>query len=165
MKSNKFIAAAVAATLALTSCDKREEQYEQDLINACNVKAMTGIEVHWRAISVCTGRDTSGVKKFASCYVVNIANLPEVDDVRYDDYEFYAMIDGRKVTGGSFIHDGLQAITENLVYNLVYDQFSHNELNLIIPIDNLYNARFYVDADGNTRELSLGEVYEGIQND
>ena len=164
MKSNKFIAAAVADTLALTSCDKREEQYELDRINACNVKAMTGIEVHWRAISYCTGLDTSGVKKFASCYVVNIANLPEVDDVRYDDYEFYAMIDGRKVTGGSFIHDGLQAITENLVYNLVYDQFSHNELNLIIPIDKLYDAKFYVDADGNTRELRLDEVYEGVQN-
>ena len=164
MKSNKFIAAAVAATLALTSCDKREEQYELDRINACNVKAMTGIEVAWRAYSVCTGLDTSGVKNFASCYVVNIANLPEVDDVRYDDYEFYAMIDGRKVTGGSFIHDGLQAITENLVYNLVYDQFSHNELNLIIPIDKLYDAKFYVDADGNTRELRLDEVYEGVQN-
>ena len=164
MKSNKFIAAAVAATLALTSCDKREEQYELDRINACNVKAMTGIEVAWRAYSVCTGLDTSGVKKFASCYVVNIANLPEVDDVRYDDYEFYAMIDGRKVTGGSFIHDGLQAITENLVYNLVYAQFSHNELNLIIPIDKLYDAKFYVDADGNTRELRLDEVYEGVQN-
>ena len=164
MKNNKFIAMAVAATLALTSCDKREEQYELDRINACNVKAMTGIEVHWRAISICTGLDTSGVKKFASCYVVNIANLPEVNDVRYDDYEFYAMIDGRKVTGGSFTHDGLQAITENLVYNLVYDQFSHNELNLIIPIENLYDAKFYVDADGNTRELRLDEVYEGIQN-
>ena len=164
MKINKWIGVAVAATLALTSCDKREEQYELDRINACNVKAMTGIEVHWRAISYCTGLDTSGVKKFASCYVVNIANLPEVDDVRYDDYEFYAMIDGRKVTGGSFIHDGLQAITENLVYNLVYDQFSHNELNLIIPIDKLYDAKFYVDADGNTRELRLDEVYEGVQN-
>ena len=164
MKSNKFIAAAVAATLALTSCDKREEQYELDRINACNVKAMTGIEVAWRAISTCTGRDTSGVKKFASCYVVNIANLPEVDDVRYDDYEFYAMIDGRKVTGGAMITNGLNIISADLVYNLVFDQFSHNELNLIIPINNLYDAKFYVDAGGNTRELSLGEVYEGVQN-
>ena len=165
MKSNKFIAAAVAATLALTSCDKREEQYELDRINACNVKAMTGIEVHWRAISYCTGLDTSGVKKFASCYVVNIANLPEVNDVRYDDYEFYAMIDGRKVTGGDFITNGLNDITANLVHSLVYDQFSHNELNLIIPIQNLYDAKFYVDAGGNTRELRLDEVYEGILND
>jgi len=164
MKSNKFIAAAVAATLALTSCDKREEQYELDRINACNVKAMTGIEVHWRAISICTGLDTSGVKKFASCYVVNIGNLPEVNDVRYDDYEFYAVIDGRKVTGGTMISNGLNTITTDLVYDLVFDQFSHNELNLIIPIYNLYDAKFYVDAGGNTRELRLDEVYEGIQN-
>ena len=82
MKANKWIGVAVAATLALTSCDKREEQYELDRINSCNVKAMTGIEVHWRAISTCTGRDTSGVKKYASCYVVNIGALPEVLHVR-----------------------------------------------------------------------------------
>ena len=164
MKNNKFIAIAVAATLALTSCDKREEQYEQDMINSCNVKAMTGIEVHWRAYSTCTGLDTSGVKKFASCYVVNIANLPEINDVRYDDYEFYAMIDGRKVTGSAMISNGLNIITTDLVYNLVFDQFSHNELNLIIPIDKLYDAKFYVDADGNTRELRLDEVYECVKN-
>ena len=41
MKSNKFIAAAVAATLALTSCESRQEQYEQDLVDACNVKIMS----------------------------------------------------------------------------------------------------------------------------
>ena len=153
MKSNKFIATMVAATLALTSCDKREEQYELDRINACNVKAMTGIEVYWRAISVCTGQDTSGVKKYASCYVVNIANLPEINDVRYDDYEFYAIIDGRKVTGSAMITNGLNIVSSEFVYNLVFDQFSHNDLNLVIPIKDLYSAKFYVDAGGNTREL------------
>ena len=162
MKNNKFIAMAVAATLALTSCDKREEQYELDRINACNVKAMTGIEVHWRAISNCTGLDTSGVKKYASCYVVNIGNLPEVNDVRYDDYEFYAMIDGRKVTGSTMITNGLNIVSSEFVYNLVFDQFSHNDLNLVIPIKDLYSAKFYVDAGGNTRELRLDEVYEGL---
>ena len=35
MKNNKFIAAAVAATLALASCESRQEQYEQDLLDAC----------------------------------------------------------------------------------------------------------------------------------
>ena len=162
MKANKWIGVAVAATLALTSCDKREEQYELDRINSCNVKAMTGIEVHWRAISTCTGRDTSGVKKYASCYVVNIGALPEVDDVRYDDYEFYAMIDGRKVVGSAMITNGLDIVSSEFVYNLVFDQFSHNDLNLVIPIKDLYNAKFYVDAGGNTRELRLDEVYEGL---
>ena len=162
MKVNKWIGVAVAATLALTSCDKREEQYELDRINSCNVKAMTGIEVHWRAVSTCTGRDTSGVKKYASCYVVNIGALPEVDDVRYDDYEFYAMIDGRKVVGSAMITNGLNIVSSDLVYNLVFDQFSHNDLNLVIPIKDLYSAKFYVDAGGNTRELRLDEVYEGL---
>ena len=161
MKINKWIGVAVAATLALTSCDKREEQYELDRINSCNVRAMTGIEVHWRAISTCTGRDTSGVKKFASCYVVNVAVLPEINDVRYDEYEFYAIIDGRKVTGGSFIDNGLQELTASIVYNLVFYQFTVDDLNLIIPINKLYEAKFYIDAKGETRELRLDQVYEG----
>ena len=164
MKNNKFIAMAVAATLALTSCDKREEQYEQDMINSCNVKAMTGVEVHWRAYSTCTGLDTSGVKEYVSCYVVNIGKLPEIDDVRYDDYEFYAKINGEKVNGGSFITNSLDHLTANRVYNLVFEQFSHDELNLIIPIDKLYDAKFYVNANGNTRELRLDEVYRGLDN-
>tara|TARA_R100000458_G_scaffold46428_1_gene44897 strand:+ start:220 stop:714 length:495 start_codon:yes stop_codon:yes gene_type:complete len=164
MKNNKFIAMAVAATLALTSCDKREEQYEQDMINSCNVKAMTGIEVHWRAYSVCTGLDTSGIKEYASCYVVNIGKLPEINDVRYDDYEFYAMIDGKKVIGSAMITNKLNIIASDLVYDLVFDQFSHDELNLIIPIEKLYNAKFYVSTNGNTRELRLDEVYRGLDN-
>ena len=161
MKINKWIGVAVAATLALTSCDKREEQYELDRINSCNVRAMTGIEVHWRAISTCTGRDTSGVKKFASCYVVNVAVLPEINDVRYDEYEFYAMIDGRKITGGGMITNGLNIVTADLVYDLVFDQFTVDDLNLIIPINKLYEAKFYIDAKGETRELRLDQVYEG----
>ena len=161
MKINKWIGVAVAATLALTSCDKREEQYELDRINSCNVRAMTGIEVHWRAISTCTGRDTSGVKKFASCYVVNVAVLPEINDVRYDEYEFYAVVDDRKITGGGMITNGLNIVTADLVYDLVFDQFTVNVLNLIIPINKLYEAKFYIDAKGETRELRLDQVYEG----
>ena len=134
----KWIGGAVLATLALTSCERRQEQYEQDLINSCNVKAMTGITVTTTAVSTCTGNDTSWTNQFASCYVVNIGSLPEVDDVRYDTYSFYAVINGKKVVGGEAILD---------------------ELNIIIPIELLYSAKFYVDAGGNTRELQLKEVY------
>ena len=152
-------------TLALlSSCSKREDQYEQDLINSCYVDIMSDNSVTTYAYSICSGKDTTFTINFGVAMCINIANLPSIDDVRYDDYEFYAMIDGRKVTGGSMITNGLNIISTELVYNLVFDQFSHNELNLIIPINDLYDAKFYVDADGNTRELRLDEVYEGVQN-
>ena len=96
MKINNFIAAAVAATLALTSCESRQEQYEQDLLDACNVKIMSDNYVKTTAISSCTGLDTSWTVDFGVAYAVNIANLPGIDDVRYDEYEFYAMLDGRR---------------------------------------------------------------------
>ena len=155
----KWIGGAVLATLALTSCENRQEQYEQDLINSCNVRAMTGITVTTTAVSTCTGNDTSWTNQFASCYVVNIGSLPEVDDVRYDTYSFYAVINGKKVVGGEAILDELNRLSANIVENAVYSQFSVNDLNIIIPIELLYSAKFYVDAGGNTRELQLKEVY------
>ena len=105
MMNNKFIATAVAATLALTSCESRQEQYEQDLLDACNVKIMSDNYVKTTAISSCTGLDTSFTVDFGVAYVVNVANLPGIDDVRYDDYEFYAMLDGRKVKGFQNLKD------------------------------------------------------------
>ena len=155
----KWIGGAVLATLALSSCENRQEQYEQDLINSCNVKAMTGITVTTTAVSTCTGNDTSWTNQFASCYVVNIGSLPEVDDVRYDTYSFYAVINGKKVIGGEAILDELNRLSAGIVENSVYSQFSVNDLNIIIPIELLYSAKFYVDAGGNTRELQLKEVY------
>ena len=155
----KWIGGAVLATLALSSCENRQEQYEQDLINSCNVKAMTGITVTTTAVSTCTGNDTSWTNQFASCYVVNIGSLPEVDDVRYDTYSFYAVINGKKVIGGEAVLDELNRLSANIVENAVYSQFSVNDLNIIIPIELLYSAKFYVDAGGNTRELQLKEVY------
>tara|TARA_R110002020_G_scaffold253853_3_gene467473 strand:+ start:331 stop:804 length:474 start_codon:yes stop_codon:yes gene_type:complete len=155
----KWIGGAVLATLALTSCENRQEQYEQDLINSCNVRAMTGITVTTTAVSTCTGNDTSWTNQFASCYVVNIGSLPEVDDVRYDTYSFYAVINGKKVIGGEAVLDELNRLSANIVENAVYSQFSVNDLNIIIPIELLYSAKFYVDAGGNTRELQLKEVY------
>jgi hypothetical protein len=148
--------------LGLASCESREDQYYEDMINSCVVKAMTGIEVHWRAYSTCTGRDTSGVKEFASCYVVNIGVLPEVEDVRYSEYEFYAMIDGQKIVGGQMVLNGLQEETAGQVYGLVFDQFSHNELNLLIPLYLLGDAEFYVETPGNIRQIQLGEIYRGV---
>ena len=155
----KWIGGAVLATLALSSCENRQEQYEQDLINSCNVRAMTGITVTTTAGSTCTGNDTSWTNQFASCYVVNIGSLPEVDDVRYDTYSFYAVINGKKVIGGEAVLDELNRLSANIVENAVYSQFSVNDLNIIIPIELLYSAKFYVDAGGNTRELQLKEVY------
>ena len=155
----KWIGGAVLATLALSSCENRQEQYEQDLINSCNVRAMTGITVTTTDVSTCTGNDTSWTNQFASCYVVNIGSLPEVDDVRYDTYSFYAVINGKKVVGGEAILDELNRLSANIVENAVYSQFNVNDLNIIIPIELLYSAKFYVDAGGNTRELQLKEVY------
>ena len=160
MKNSKFIAAAVAATLALTSCDKREDQYEQDLINACSVKIMSDNSVTTRAISSCTGLDTSWTVNFGVAYVVNIANLPEIDDVRYDSFEFYAELNGRKIVGFSSLKGQISELAGTLIQANIHAQLSgHDELAVYLLHENMYDAKFYVETTNNKREVKLTEVY------
>ncbi len=160
MKNNKFIAAAVAATLALTSCDKREEQYEQDLIDACGVKIMSDNSVTTRAISSCTGLDTSWTVNFGVAYVVNIANLPEISDVRYDSFEFYAELNGEKIVGFSSLKDQISGMASSFIQGNISAQLSgHDELAVYLLHENMYNAKFYVETANNKREVKLKEVY------
>jgi hypothetical protein len=160
MKNNKFIAAAVAATLALTSCDKREEQYEQDLIDACGVKIMSDNSVSTYAVSSCTGRDTSFTVNFGVAYVVNIANLPEIDDVRYDSFEFYAELNGEKIVGFSSLKDQISGMASSFIQGNISAQLSgHDELAVYLLHENMYNAKFYVETANNKREVKLKEVY------
>jgi len=160
MKNNKFIATAVAATLALTSCDKREEQYEQDLIDACGVKIMSDNSVSTYAVSSCTGRDTSFTVNFGVAYVVNIANLPEIDDVRYDSFEFYAELNGEKIVGFSSLKDQISGMASSFIQGNISAQLSgHDELAVYLLHENMYNAKFYVETADNKREVKLKEVY------
>ena len=156
----KKIILMLAVGLGLTSCDKREEQYEQDLINSCTVKIMGDNYVTARAISSCTGLDTSWTVQFGVAMCINIANLPEVDDVRYDDYEFYAMVNGRKTVGMQGIKDQISDRAMAIIDGNITMQLSgHTDLAVYLLAENYYNAEFYVEADGVTRKLSLSEVY------
>ena len=160
MKNNKFIAAAVAATLALASCESRQEQYEQDLLDACNVKIMSDNSVTTRAISSCTGLDTSWTVNFGVAYVVNIANLPEIDDVRYDSFEFYAELNGRKIVGFSSLKGQISELAGTLIQGNIHAQLSgHDELAVYLLHENMYDAKFYVETTNNKREVKLTEVY------
>jgi|TARA_B100000900_G_C20227070_1_gene572281 hypothetical protein len=160
MKNNKFIAMAVATTLALTSCESRQEQYEQDLINACNVKIMSDNSVTTRAISSCSGLDTSWTVNFGVAYVVNIANLPEINDVRYDSFEFYAELNGEKIVGFSSLKNQISGIASSFIKGNIHAQLSgHDELAVYLLHENMYNAKFYVETTNNKREIKLTEVY------
>ena len=161
MKTNNFIAAAVAATLALSSCESRQEQYEQDLLDARNVKIMSDNYVKTTAISSCTGLDTSFTVDFGVAYAVNIANLPGIDDVRYDDYEFYAMIDGRKVKGFQNLKDQVNDRVQGLIDGNINVQLSgHTDLAVYLLHENMYKAQFFIEnGDGQLFELQLKEVY------
>ena len=158
---NNFIATAVAATLALTSCESRQEQYEQDLLDACNVKIMSDNYVKTTATSSCTGLDTSFTVDFGVAYAVNVANLPGIDDVRYDDYEFYAMLDGRKVKGFQNLKDQISERAQGLIDGNINVQLSgHTDLAVYLLHENMYKAQFFVEnSDGQIFELQLKEVY------
>ena len=159
MKTNNFIIAAVAATLALTSCEKNDELFED--LRSPQVKILKDNSVTTTAISKCTGLDTSWTVGFGVAYVVNIANIPGIDDVRYDEYSFYAMIDGKKIKGFQGVKDQISGIAEGLIDGHFAVEFSgHTDLAVYLLEENMYKAQFFVEnSNGQLYEVKLTEVY------
>ena len=159
MKLNNFIASAVVATLALTSCEKTD--YDVQFDRDTHVKIMSDNSVTSYAVSSCTGKDTSFTVDFGVAMCINVANLPGIDDVRYDDYEFYAMLDGRKVKGFQNLKDQVSKFSQGLIEGNINMQLSgHNDLAVYLLHENMYKAQFFVEnGDGQIFELQLKEVY------
>jgi len=159
MKLNNFIATAVAATLALTSCEKTD--YDVQFDRDAHVKIMSENYVKTTAISSCTGLDTSWTVDFGVAMCINVANLPGINDVRYDEYEFYAMLDGRKVKGFQNLKDQISDRTQGLIDGNINVQLSgHTDLAVYLLHENMYKAQFFVEnGDGQLFELQLKELY------
>jgi len=159
MIKSKFIASAVAATLALTSCEKTD--YDVQFDRDTHVKIMSDNSVSTYAVSTCTGNDTSFVVDFGVAMCINVANLPGIDDVRYDKYEFYAMLDGRKVKGFQNLKDQISDRAQGLIDGNINVQLSgHTDLAVYLLHENMYKAQFFVEnGDGQIFELQLKEVY------
>jgi len=159
MKINNFIATAVAATLALTSCEKTD--YDVQFDRDAHVKIMSENYVKTTAISSCTGLDTSFTVDFGVAMCINVATIPGIDDVRYDEYEFYAMLDGRKVKGFQNLKDQISDRTQGLIDGNINVQLSgHTDLAVYLLHENMYKAQFFVEnGDGQLFELQLKELY------
>ena len=159
MMNNKFIATAVAATLALTSCEKTD--YDVQFDRDTHVKIMSENSVSTYAVSSCTGKDTSFTVDFGVAMCINVANLPGIDDVRYDDYEFYAMLDGRKVKGFQNLKDQISDKAQNIIDGNINVQLSgYTDLAVYLLHENMYKAQFFVEnGEGQIFELQLKEVY------
>jgi hypothetical protein len=161
MKINNFIASAVAATLALTSCESRQEQYEQDILNSCNVNIMSQNNLTITAKSSCTGLDTTFTTNFGIATAINVGVLPGIDDVRYDYYDFYALVDGKKVSGFEDLKESIGEKYQTVIEGNIDAQLSnHSELAVYLLHENMYNAQFFVEnGDGQLFELKLNEIY------
>ena len=159
MKINNFIATAVAATLALTSCEKTD--YDVQFDRDAHVKIMSENYVKTTAISSCTGLDTSFTVDFGVAMCINVATIPGIDDVRYDEYEFYAMLDGRKVKGFQNLKDQISDRTQGLIDGNINVQLSgHTDLAVYLLHENMYKAQFFIEnGDGQLFELQLKELY------
>tara|TARA_R110001632_G_scaffold193983_1_gene314956 strand:- start:785 stop:1246 length:462 start_codon:yes stop_codon:yes gene_type:complete len=152
----KQIILLLAVGLGLASCTKEEYVIEHNAY----VKVMSNNNVTISAISKCTGLDTSWTVRFGVATCINIASLPEVNDVRYDDYEFYAMINGSKIVGSQ----GLNQQISDRVMSLVEDNISmqldgHTNLTVCLLEENYNNAEFFVEANGVITKINLNEIY------
>jgi hypothetical protein len=69
------------------------------------------------------------------------------------------MLNNKKVTGGEAMLDKLDKTCEGIVRDAVFSQFNVQDLNIVIPIEDLSSAEFYVETPNNIRKLTLNEIY------
>ena len=154
----KQIILLLAVSLGLASCTKDEFSHEE--LNETHVKIMGDNFVTASAISSCTGLDTSWTVQFGVAMCINIANLPNIDDVRYDDFEFYAMVNGRKTVGMQGIKDQISDRAMAIIDgNITMQLNGHTDLAVYLLAENYYNAEFFVEANGIKTRINLREVY------
>lgn len=152
----KQVILLLAVSLGLASCTKEEYVMEHNAY----VDIMTDNSVKVSTISSCTGLDTSITVDFGVAICINIATLPEVNDIRFDAYEFYAIVNGVKVIGMDGIKSQIGSRLQDMIEGEISMQISgHTELTIYLLEENYRDAEFFVKANGIVTKINLNQIY------
>ena len=161
MKTNNFIIAAVAATLALTSCNKQEELYE--LEQQAEVRINDGSSFTTTCWSQCDSANTyqQFEYKFAVPYVVNIGKIPFIESI-YDNFEFYALHkydNTTKLTGFAACEKDIAGDIQDMIVKVVSNDIEFDQVVLYIPSSKINDYDFFVQKGDQVVQLNVTEIY------
>ena len=162
MKLNNFIIAAVAATFALTSCEKREELYELEQQKA-EIRVNDGSSITTTCWSQCDSANTYRQfdYKFAMPYVVNIGKIPFIESI-YDNFEFYALHkydNSTKLKGFDACRKDIAGDVQDMIVNVVSNDVEFEQIVLYVPSNQIKDYDYFVQKGDQVIQLNVTEIY------
>lgn len=145
----------------LTSCDKREDEYN-DMMSTATVAVMEDNSYTSFVTYSCDDTVNTYIVEdvqFGVAYVVNLARIPFINDIN-DEFEFYAMKDGIKYTGDDVLQRLVPPPGLSLINVLVDEQIPYNEkISVYVLKEHIQDYEYYIQKGSNVVQLQIDWIY------
>ncbi len=145
----------------LTSCDKREDEYN-DMMSTATVAVMEDNSYTSFVTYSCDDTVNTYIVEdvqFGVAYVVNLARIPFINDIN-DEFEFYAMKDGIKYTGDDVLQRLVPPPGLSLINVLVDEQIPYNKkISVYVLKEHIQDYEYYIQKGSNVVKLQIDWIY------
>ena len=147
--------------VSLTSCDKREDEY--NLMMSTATVAIMEDNSYTSTVTYSCG-DNPGTHiienvNFGVAYVVNLARIPFINDIN-DEFEFYAMKDGVKYKCDDVLQRLVPPHGLDIINVLVDDQIPYNKKISVYVLEEYINEyEYFIQKGSDVVQLQMDWVY------
>ena len=148
-------------TVWLTSCDKREDEYEL-MMSTATVAIMEDNSYTSTVTYSCNDNPQTHTVhdvQFGVAYVVNLARIPFINDIN-DEFEFYAMKDGIKYTGDDVLQRLVPPPGLSIINVFVDAEIPYNKkISVYVLREHMHDYKYFVEKGSDVVELQLDWIY------
>tara|TARA_R100001510_G_scaffold1129_1_gene890 strand:- start:938 stop:1441 length:504 start_codon:yes stop_codon:yes gene_type:complete len=145
----------------LTSCDKREDEYN-DMMSTATVAVMEDNSYTSFVTYSCDDTVNTYIVEdvqFGVAYVVNLARIPFINDIN-DEFEFYAMKDGIKYTGDDVLQRLVPPPGLSIINVLVDAEIPYNKkISVYVLKEHIHNYEYFIQKGSNVVQLQIDWIY------
>ena len=145
----------------LTSCDKREDEYN-DMMSTATVAVMEDNSYTSFVTYSCDDTVNTYIVEdvqFGVAYVVNLARIPFINDIN-DEFEFYAMKDGIKYTGDDVLQRLVPPPGLSIINVLVDAEIPYNKkISVYVLKEHIHDYEYFIQKGSNVVQLQIDWIY------
>ena len=151
----------ILGLVLLSSCDKREEEYEL-MMSTATVAIMEDNSYTSTVTYSCNDNpETHTVHdvQFGVAYVVNLARIPFINDIN-DEFEFYAMKDGIKYKADDVLQRLVPPYGLSIINVLVDAEIPYNKkISVYVLKEHIGQYTYFVEKGSDVVQLQVDWVY------
>jgi len=145
----------------LTSCDKREDEYN-DMMSTATVAVMEDNSYTSFVTYSCDDTVNTYIVEdvqFGVAYVVNLARIPFINDIN-DEFEFYAMKDGIKYTGDDVLQRLVPPPGLSIINVLVDAEIPYNKkISVYVLKEHIHDYEYFIQKGSDVVQLQIDWIY------